>query len=170
MTESPRPDARAAAQRVKELTRELAPRVKDLAAELADGYRRSTKAVRLRAAVIGAWAVLSLASLWIACPGSDAPDNALGAKVRLETESIVGPQIAVENTSDDVWTNVVFTLDGTWRASRATVRPQETVVLAVAKFAGEDGGRAPKALRPATLRIDCDEGDATAPLAPEHAP
>ena len=172
MTGSPSVEPRAA-HRVKDLARELAPRVKDLAkdlaTEVADGYRRSTRHVRLRAAVIGSWAVLSVVSLWIACPSSG-PSNELGAQVHLLPESIVGPQVLVHNDSDELWTNVVFTLDGTWRLERRTVRPQDKLVLAVAQFAAEDGAKAPRTLRPATIRIECEEGRVTAPLEPEARP
>jgi hypothetical protein len=175
MVESSRPEPRTArrVQDLKDLAKDLAPRVKvlakDLAGDVADGYRRSTRHVRMRAAVIGTWAVLSLGSLWIACPRSG-PTNALGAEVHLLPESIVGPQVLVQNGSDEIWTNVVFTLDGTWRHARRTVRPQDKLVLAVAQFAAEDGAKAPRSLRPATIRIECEEGRISAPLEPERTP
>jgi hypothetical protein len=162
MNESPRPEPRAAAQRVKELAKELAT-------DVAVGYRRSTRHVRMRAAVVGGWALLSLASLWIACPSSG-PTNALGAQVHLLPESLVGPQVLVHNDSDELWTNVVFTLDGTWRHARRTVRPQDKLVLALAQFTAEDGAKAPRTLRPETIRIECEEGRVTTPLEPERKP
>lgn len=172
MIESSRPEPRTA-RGVKDRAKDLAPRVrglaKDLAADVAEGYRRSTRHVRMRAAVIASWAVLSLASLWIACPSSG-PTNALGAEVHLLPESIVGPQVLVQNGSDEIWTDVVFTLDGTWRHARRTVRPEEKLVLAVAQFAAADGAKPPRTLRPATIRIECAEGGITAPLEPERAP
>ena len=61
MKEPARPDPLSAAHRVKDLAR-------DLAQELADGYRRSTKYVRMRAAVVAAWLCLSLAAIWASWP------------------------------------------------------------------------------------------------------
>lgn len=173
MNESARPEAHAASQRVRELAKDLGPRVrdlaKDLAQELADGYRRSTRHVRMRVAVVGAWSVLAVASLWIACPSSG-PGNALGAEVTLLPESLVGPQVLVHNDSDDLWTDVTFTLDGTWRLERKTVRPQDKLVLSIAQFRRDDGATAPRDLAPRTLRIECEQGHATTPLQPRREP
>jgi hypothetical protein len=165
--------ARPAARRVKELARDLAPAAqraaasardaaRDLAGDLKDAYRRSTRTVRLRAAVIATWASLSLASLWIACPSSG-PTNDLGAEAMLG-ESFLGTQLLVRNESNRLWTDVTLTLEGGWRHERRTVRPGDEIVVAVGQFR-KDGEPAPKDLRPASVVIECDEGRARASLA-----
>lgn len=155
MTEPPRPDPRAAAARVKDLAR-------DLAQELASGYRRSSRHLRLRVAVVGSWALLSAATLWMACP-SAGPLEALGARVRVQEEVIGTTQILVENASRQMWTGVAITLDGGWRYRTSTVRAGQRLVLAASKFE-RDGAAAPGDLAPRTLTLECDQGAVTTPL------
>ena len=171
MKDAARPDPAAAAQRVKEGVRDLARgalgAAGDLASDVADGYRKSTRHFKLRAAVIGTWALLSVVTFWAACPSSG-PTNELGAKVQLlsarERGALMGTQVFVENDSGSLWTDVVLTLDGGWRYERKTVRPQDRLVVAVTQFK-KDGEGAPADLEPRQLTIECDEGRVTAPLA-----
>jgi hypothetical protein len=171
MAETARPDPAAAAQRIKDGVRDLARgalgAAGDLAADVADGYRKSTRYFRLRTAIVGTWALLSLVTLWAACPSSG-PTNALGAKVALLSAaaggSIMGTQVFVENDSGRMWTDVVLTLDGGWRYEKKTVRPQDKLVVGVTQFKrGEE--RAPADLEPRAVTVECEEGRVTAPLA-----
>jgi hypothetical protein len=140
--------------------------VKDLARgvaqDLAGGYRRSSRALRLRIAVVGSWALLSALTLWAACPASG-PGNGLGAEARVQ-EEVIGTQILVSNASPRMWTDVALTLDDRWRFRTSTVRAGERLVLAASRFE-RDGVPAPSDLVPRTLRVECDQGTATAPLA-----
>jgi hypothetical protein len=105
----------------------------------------------------------ALLALWIACPSSG-PGNSLGADVHMLKDSLLGGhQILVRNESDAVWTDVVLTLDGSWRNSQRTVRPREQVVLSPSQFerAGEP---APRDLHPRRLSIECREGRAQVEL------
>ncbi len=151
----PLSDPRAAATRVKDLALGVAH-------DLAGGYRRSSRALRLRVAVVGGWALLSAATLWAACPSSG-PGNALGADVRVQEEPI-GTQILVSNASPRMWTDVSLTLEGGWRWRTSTVRAGERLVLAASRFE-RDGVPAPADLAPRTLRVECDQGSTTASLA-----
>ena len=160
MKEAPRTDPLAAAVRVKDFARDLA---KDVAADLADGYRRSTRFVRMRAAVVGAFAILALGSLWVACPGTGQA-NALGAEVQLTTQGLMGTQVSVVNGSDSVWTDVTLTLDNTWRYSTPTVRAKDSLVVGIDRFTQEGGGTPAHDLVPRVLTIRCAEGKVTAPL------
>jgi hypothetical protein len=170
MKDAARPDPVAAAQRVREGVRDLARgalgAAGDLAADVADGYRRSTRYFKLRAAVIATWALLSAVTFWAACPSSG-PGNALGAKFRLllrtEPGVLMGTQVLVENDSDAVWRDVVVTLDGGWRFEKKTVRPQDRLVLSLSQFT-KDGAVAPAELEPRTVTLECSEGRVTAPL------
>jgi hypothetical protein len=170
MKDAARPDAAAAAQRVKEGVRDLARgalgAANDLAADVAEGYRRSTRYFKLRAAVAGTWALLSVATLWAACPSSG-PSNALGAKFQLLLRSepgvLMGTQVLVENDSSSIWRDVVVTLDGAWRYEKKTVRPQDKLVLSLSQFT-KDGAAAPPELEPRTIAVECSEGRISAPL------
>jgi hypothetical protein len=166
------PELAAAATRVKEGVRDLARgavgAAGELATEVAEGYRKSTRYFKLRAAIVGTWALLSVVTLWAACPGSEGPANALGARVRLlsrtERGAIMGTQVYVENESRLMWRDVVLTVDGGWRFERKTVRPADKLVVSITQFK-KDGEAAPAELEPRTLTIECAEGRITAPLA-----
>jgi hypothetical protein len=166
MKEGPRTDPLAAALRVKDFARDLA---KDVATDLADGYRKSTRFVRMRAAVVGAWALLAVGSIWAACPGSGHA-NALGAEVQITTQGLMGTQVSVVNASDSVWTDVTLTLDDTWRFTTPTVRAKDSLVVGVDRFTQENGASARRDLVPHLLTIRCAEGKVTAPLTGAKAP
>jgi hypothetical protein len=163
-------DPAIAAQRVKEGVRDLARSAVDaageLAADVATGYRKSTRYFKLRAAVIGTWALLTVVTFWGACPSSG-PSNALGAKSKLLAGSIMGSQVLVENESGKVWRDVVVTLEGGWRFERRTLRPAESFVVPTARFE-KDGATAPPGLSPKTITIECSEGRVTLPLPTER--
>lgn len=143
------PDPAVAAQKVKDLAR-------DLAADVTDTYRKTNRYLRLRAAIVGSWVLLALVSLYAACPSSG-PTNALSAEVTLLPETIVGQQISVSNGSKDMWTEVKLTLDGQWVHEIRTVRAGQNVVVGVTKFR-HDGATAPQDLRPKRIEIRCDQG------------
>jgi hypothetical protein len=144
----------AAALRVKDLAR-------DLATEVSDGYRRSTRFFKLRLAVVGAWAVLSLLTLWLACP-SVGPGNSLGAEVQM-SEGLMGTQILVLNGSGRIWTDVTLTLDDTYQWQTPTFRDGQRMVIAASRFS-RGGAAAPQNLKPRSLSIQCAQGSATASL------
>jgi hypothetical protein len=157
MSQTPRPDAAPAAQRVKDLAR-------DVATDLAEGYRRSSRYLRIKVGVVAGWALLSLVTLFASCPPSG-PTNALGAVVQLlpRQESLVGTQILVSNESGGNWTDVAFTIDGEWRFEKKTLRAGDKLVLSMDRFR-KDGEAPPADLKPRTLRIDAQQGHATEPL------
>jgi hypothetical protein len=170
MKDAARPDPIAAAQRVKEGVRDLAlgalGAAGDLASDVAEGYRKSTRYFKLRAAVVASWALLSIVTLWAACPSSG-PANPLGAKFQLLLRSepgvLLGTQILVENDSRKVWRDVVVTLEGGWSYERKTVRPQDKLVVSIGQFR-KDGQSAPAELAPREITVECSEGRVTAPL------
>lgn len=165
------PELAAAANRVKEGVRDLARgavgAAGDLAADIAVGYRKSTRYFKLRAAIVATWALLSVVTLWAACPASEGASNALGARAQLlsrrERGALMGTQVYVENDSRRLWKDVVLTLDGGWRYERRTVRPADKLVVSITQFE-KDGLPAPAELEPKTVTIECEEGRVTAPL------
>ncbi len=135
---------------------EGASRVRDLVHAAADDFRRVDRFLKMRLAILGAWAVVSVATLWGACAAPGA-SNALGADVQVNRDSILGAQLLVRNESGRIWEDVVLTLDGGWRYTHETMRPNDLVVLSMRQFRkGDDappGGYAPR-----TLRIECAQG------------
>jgi hypothetical protein len=126
---------------------------------VADDLRRADRFFKMRAAIVGAWAVLSVATLWGACPSSG-PSNALGADVQVSRDSIMGVQLLVRNESTRIWEDVVLTLDDGWRYSHPTMRPHDLVVLSMSHFKkGEEAP--PPDYKPRALVIECGRGSST---------
>ncbi len=126
---------------------------------LIDGFRRAGRWQRLRLGLVGGWLLASFLALWIACPSSG-PGNSIGADVHVLKDSLLGgQQILVRNESDEVWTDLVLTLDRTWRNEQRTLRPHEQVVLSPAQFE-RSGEPAPRDLRPRRLDVACKQGSA----------
>ena len=149
--------------------RRLAEAAAGRARALAGDFRRADRFFKLRAGVVAAWAVVSLATIFGACP-SAGPGNDLGAEVALlkadpvpgeqipgEGQVVGSAKIMVRNESDDVWTDVVLKLDGRWRYDQATLRPRDYVVLLVSQFRqGQDAP--PSDYRPRVLEVRCGQG------------
>jgi hypothetical protein len=168
MKDAARPDPVAAAHRVKDGVRDLARgaigAAGDLAADLAQGYRKSTRYFKLRAAVIGTWALLSVVTIWGACPSSG-PSNSLGATAWLlpRSESLLGAQIKVTNESRRIWKDVVLTIEGGWRYEKRTLRPDESLQISVSQLTN-GSAHAPPDTEARAITIECSEGRVTAPL------
>ena len=127
---------------------------------MAEGFRRAGRWQRARLGLVGGWLVASFLALWIACPSSG-PGNPIGADVHVLKDSLLGgQQILVRNESDEVWTDVVLTLDRTWKNEQRALRPREQVVLSPAQF-DRGGEAAPRDLRPRRLEVECRQGRAS---------
>ena len=130
------------------------------ASGLVDGFRKAGRWQKARLGILGGWLAASFIALWIACPSSG-PGNSIGADVHVLKDSLLGgQQILVRNESDEVWTDVVVTLDGAWRHGVRALRPREQVVLSPSQF-DRAGEPAPRDLRPRKLRVECREGSAS---------
>jgi hypothetical protein len=138
----------------------LPDRLGDRAARWFEDFRRADRFFKMRLSVVGAWVLLSLVTLWVACPSSG-PTNSLGADVQVLRESLVGgQQLLVRNESSEIWTDVVLTLDDGWRYAHRTMRPHDQLVLSMSHFRkGEQA--APREFRPRTLLIECGQGSHT---------
>ena len=144
---TPRPAARPAS---------LAERVAARGRTLAEELRRADRFLKMRAAIVGCWAVLVIATLWGACPSSG-PTNSLGADVQVSGDSIMGVQLLVRNESSRIWEDVVLTLDDGWRYTHATMRPHDLVVLSMSHFRRGDEVP-PRDYKPRSLVIECGQG------------
>lgn len=130
-----------------------------VASNLADEFRKTGRWQKARLSLVGGWILASLVALWIACPSSG-PRNSIGADVQVLKDSLLGQQILVRNESDEVWTDVVLTLDRTFRNELRALRPREQVVLSPAQF-DRGGEPAPRDLRPRRLDVQCRQGRAS---------
>jgi hypothetical protein len=151
----------AAAGRAKDAAVGLAS---DLATDMVDGLRKSSVTFRRKAAVVGTWLLLTLITMWAACPSSG-PANSLGAVARLQTTS-VGQVISVRNDSDGtIWTAVALVLDDTWRyEKRRTMRAGDAVTARVEDF-HKDDLPPPAGYKPSKLTVQCEQGRVSLTLA-----
>jgi hypothetical protein len=134
----------------------LADRARGHIREFADDFQRSDRFFKMRVAIVGAWAVVSIATLWGAC-SSFGPTNALGADVQVNRNSIMGVQLLVRNESTRIWEDVILTLDDGWKYTHKTMRPHDLVVLSMSSFKkGEDAP--PRDYKPRALFIACGQG------------
>jgi hypothetical protein len=135
----------------------------ELASGLVGGFKRSDRTFRRKAAVVGTWFLLSLMTMWAACPSSG-PSNSLGAEARLQATS-VGLVLSVHNDTDgSVWSDVTLTLDDTWRYDRRrTIRAGDTVTPRLEDFR-KDGEPPPADYRPQKLTVQCQQGRVSIPL------
>ena len=134
----------------------LGARTRARALKLADDLRRADRFFKMRFGIVSAWAVISLATLWGACPSSG-PTNSLGADVQVSRDSIMGVQLLVRNESTHIWADVVLTLDEDFRYTHATMRPHDLVVLPMSSFRkGEEAP--PRDYKPRALVIECGSG------------
>ncbi len=135
---------------------ELARRARERLRELAADFRRSDRFFKMRLGIVGAWAVLSMATLWGAC-ATFGPTNALGADVQVNRNSIMGVQLLVRNESTRIWEDVVLTLDDGWKYTHKTMRPHDLVVLSMSSFKKGDDAP-PRDYKPRALVIACEQG------------
>ena len=139
------------------------------ARQLAEDFRRADRYFKQRVGVVACWALISVATIFGACP-SAGPGNHLGADVALlKADPVPGEQapgdgkivgsakIMVRNDSDDIWTDVVLKIDGSYRYEQSTLRPRDYLVLLVSQFR-QDGEPPPPDYRPRALEIRCGQG------------
>lgn len=135
-------------------------RARALLGSWVESFRRSDRFFKMRAGIVGSWVLISVVTLWAACPSSG-PSNPLGADVQVLRDSLVGgQQLLVRNESAETWTEVVLTLDEGWRREHKTVRPHDLLVLPMSEFR-RDGQAAPRDFKPRRLTLECDQGRAT---------
>ena len=157
------PPSLAAAGRARDAAVGLAT---DLATDVVDGFKKSSRTLRRKAAVVGTWLLLSVVTMWAACPSSG-PTNSLGAVARLQATS-VGQVISVRNDTDGtIWTEVALVLDDTWRyEKRRTIRAGDTVTPRVEDFRKDDQPP-PAGYRPAEAHHPVRAGAGLAPAGRE---
>jgi hypothetical protein len=129
-------------------------RSKEELARLAASIRSWDRYLRMRIAVLGSFAVLSVLAIGIArSGGADEADNSLHAYLALR-DSALGWALLVHNRSEEPWTDVVLELEGGHVHRMDRVDPDQKLVLSPWQFVREDGEAAPRTPpRVVTLRV-----------------
>jgi hypothetical protein len=87
--------------------------------ERVQDFRTSDRFFKAKAGIVGGWAFISLLSIIIACPGQGVKTAELGARVIVlpnPDRPKAAPSLTVNNTDEDPWENVIFTVNGKYKA------------------------------------------------------
>ena len=87
--------------------------------EKLEEFRGSDRFLKAKAGIIGGWALISLLSIVIACPGQGVKTAELGARITVlpnPDRPKAAPSLTVTNTDEDPWENVIFTVNGKYKA------------------------------------------------------
>lgn len=78
-------------------------------------FRESDRFLKAKAGIIGGWALISVLSIVIACPGRGVETTDFGARVTVlpnVDKPTAAPSLTVTNTAEEPWENVVFVVNG----------------------------------------------------------
>ena len=100
--------------------------------EMFQDFQSSDRFFKAKAGIIGGWAFISLVSIIIACPGQGVKTAELGARVIVLPNADrpkASPALLVTNTDKDPGENVIFTVNGKYKAIVDKVVPGGDVTL-----------------------------------------
>jgi hypothetical protein len=148
-------------QRLRETALDTVLNAAGILADTWDDFRRQDRFFKYKAAIIGAWAFLSITSFFIAFPGSmfDAK-NRLGARL-VDTRVNDRPVYMIVNDSSDAWREVTVVVNGRYRTAVGTVEPNGgTLTFNIKQLKGDNGIAAPHDLVITDLQLRTDDGNA----------
>ncbi|HSP19166.1 MAG TPA: hypothetical protein VLQ79_06620 [Myxococcaceae bacterium] len=125
-----------------------------------EDFRNADRYFKFKAAILAAWAVLSLAGVFVACPGAPtlgAPSSALGARLILGEQS-EHPAYVLSNESDRAWEDVVVVVNHAYRAAISHVEPRAFVTVTPKQLMGDNGKLAPFNLKATELELHTRKG------------
>jgi hypothetical protein len=139
------------------------------AEQIWDDFKGSDRFFKYKAAIVGSWLLISIATVIIASTGGQRPlidtSNAIGAFGKFQRSADLGVSaLLLENHSSDTWKQVALTLDGAYSSLVPKIAPGGRAVIELRKFNGAAGGTPPADLRPQRLEIRCSEGTAVVDL------
>lgn len=156
-----RPEAADVKQRLREGALDTVLNAAGILADTWDDFRRQDRYFKFKAAIIGAWVVLSLTSFFVAFPGSmfDAK-NRLGARL-VDTKVNDRPVYMIVNDSSNAWREVTVVVNGRYRTAVGTVEPNGgTLTFNIKQLKGDNDVAAPLDLAITDLQLRTDDGNA----------
>jgi hypothetical protein len=147
---------------VRDGATEAALNVAGVLRDLWADFRGSEKWFKYKAAILGAWLLLSAAGFAVACPGELGPKNNIGARL-VRTHVLDTPVFMIVNDSGEPWEDVVVVVNDTYQASVRRVsadHPDNNLTLEPRKLLGEGGAPAPGDLEVTKLQVRTSEGRA----------
>ncbi len=130
--------------------------------EKVQDFRESDRFFKTKAGIIGGWALMSLLSIVIACPGQGIETAEFGARVTVLPNEYVptaAPSLTVQNTDDEPWQNVIFLVNGKYQAIVPKIDSQSTFTL-TPKNLLSTAGPMPSDERFITAEMRTDDGKA----------
>ena len=125
-----------------------------------EDFRNADRYFKVKAAILGAWAVLSLAGVWVACPGAPVvlgPSTSLGARLIMGEEP-EHPAYVLSNESDRAWEEVVVVVNHAYRAAISHVEPRAFVTITPKQLMGDNGKLAPFNLKATDIELHTKKG------------
>lgn len=127
-----------------------------------EDFRNADRYFKYKAAILVGWALLSLAGIAVACPGTPTlvgPSTSLGARLIMgeETEH---PAYVLTNESDRAWEDVVVVVNHTYRAAISHVEPRAFVTITPKQLMGDNGRLAPFNLKATDIELHTRKGSA----------
>lgn len=155
----PAPSARPLVKRVEELVADHGLNALSIAKEGWESVRGTDRPLRTKALIVGAWVVLSVTSLVVACPGSLPKGNALGAELVIANVAD-HPVYMVKNDGKGPWRDVIVVVNGQFRAATAIVHPGNNITFGPKQLLGDNGQLAPEDLKISELELRTSDGNA----------
>ena len=129
--------------------------------EVVEDFRNADRHFKVKAAILGAWAVLSLAGIFVACPGGTptllGPSTSLGARLIMGEEP-EHPAYVLSNESDRAWEDVVVVVNHDFRAAISHVEPRAFVTITPKQLMGDNGKLAPFNLKATDIELHTRKG------------
>jgi hypothetical protein len=125
-----------------------------------EDFRNADRYFKFKAAILGAWAVLSLTGAFVACPGAPTllgPSTALGARLIMGEEP-EHPAYVLSNESDRAWEDVVVVVNHSYRAAISHVEPRAFVTITPKQLMGDNGKLAPFNLKATDVELHTRKG------------
>lgn len=126
--------------------------------EMVQDFREQDRFFKYKAGIVGGWIFISVLSLVIACPGRGIETTDLGARVTVLPNSerpTASPSLTVTNTDDDPWENVIFVVNGKYRATVEKIDAGGIYTLTPKNLLGPEGPMpADERFRSAEMRTD----------------
>lgn len=130
-----------------------------IAREFIQDFRERDRFFKFKALILGSWLTLSALSIVVACPSQSIETGALGARV-VDPKTPGRPTLLIYNESQEPWEDVIFIVNGDYRASVGVVKPNDFITLTPKQLMSSSGA-APADMPMRNLELRTKKGSAT---------
>src|SRR5450631_732917 len=125
-----------------------------------EDFQNADRYFKYKAIILGAWAVLSLFGIGVACPTPTVHrDPSLGARLVVGAEND-RPALVLHNESDVAWQDVLIIVNGRFRAAISHVEPHAFITVTPRQLMGDNGKLAPSDLQATDVELRTQKGSA----------